>query len=147
GQAAAVCFTVPGAVMANGTFETRFDENVATLHDPAGLPVEVVEGAGPRLHSVTLREADPASTCRFLTGTLGFSCIGVDGDRTRYGLAGSFVDVVPSQGADRAKLSAGMIHHLALRVSDEAAQLEWRNRLKDTGIKVTRVIDRQYFKS
>ena len=47
----------------------------------------------------------------------------------------------------RAKLSSGMIHHIAFRVADESSQNEWRAKLKGAGARLTRVIDRQYFKS
>ena len=40
-----------------------------------------------------------------------------------------------------------MVHHIAFRAADEAAQLEWRAKLTAAGIRVTRVIDRQYFRS
>ena len=40
-----------------------------------------------------------------------------------------------------------MIHHLAWRVATEAEQAEWRSKLVEAGRRVTRVIDRQYFRS
>jgi hypothetical protein len=44
-------------------------------------------------------------------------------------------------------MGMGAIHHVAFRVEDEAAQLEWRNRLANAGIRVSPVKDRRYFHS
>ncbi|MEJ2750183.1 MAG: VOC family protein [Anaerolineae bacterium] len=45
------------------------------------------------------------------------------------------------------RMGAGQTHHFALAVADEAAQLEFREKLLRAGIRVTPVIDRIYFKS
>lgn len=47
----------------------------------------------------------------------------------------------------RAQMGAGQTHHFALAVADEAAQLEWRERLLQAGLRVSPVMDRVYFKS
>lgn len=47
----------------------------------------------------------------------------------------------------RARMGAGQTHHYALAVADEAAQLEWRERLQAAGVPVSPVMDRVYFKS
>ena len=47
----------------------------------------------------------------------------------------------------RARMGAGQTHHFALAVADEAAQLEWRDRLLRAGYRVSPVRDRTYFKS
>ena len=47
----------------------------------------------------------------------------------------------------QAKTGTGMTHHFALEVGSEEAQLAWRERLLAAGIRVTPVLDRQYFKS
>jgi glyoxalase family protein len=41
----------------------------------------------------------------------------------------------------------GGTHHFALRVKDETAQLKWKRRLSDHGLKVDGPLDRHYFKS
>lgn len=46
-----------------------------------------------------------------------------------------------------ARMGAGQTHHFALAVPDEAAQLEWRERLVRAGLRVSPVMDRVYFKS
>jgi glyoxalase family protein len=112
------------------------------VRDPAGLTLDIDSGR-PRIQSVTLRLAGAEPSARFLTDTLGFKSI----DTNRFDLAGSIIELVEAPAMERVKLSAGMIHHIAFRVADESAQLEWRARLKAAGARVTRVIDRQYFKS
>lgn len=127
----------------------RFGEPVIVMCDPAGFALEfvgVAEGK-MRLHSATLRELDPDKTSQFLTAILGFSSAGADAQRTRWRANGAVIDIVPAEGAERAKLSAGMPHHIAFRVADEAAQLDWREKLVEAGVRVTRVIDRRYFRS
>jgi glyoxalase family protein len=128
---------------------TRFGIPWVALCDPAGFTVEL-SGAGSgemRLHSATLREFDIQRTADFLTDVLGFSAAGAEGDRTRWRLNDSLIDIIRAASADRAKLSAGMAHHVAFRVADEEAQNAWRAKLVDAGVRVTRVIDRRYFKS
>lgn len=127
----------------------RFREPWIALCDPAGLKVELVgvETDAMRLHSATLREFDTARTSAFLTEVLGFSAAGSEGERTRWRVNDAAVDIVPAPEAERAKLSAGMVHHVAFRVANDAAQLEWREKLVAAGVHVTRVIDRRYFRS
>ncbi len=47
----------------------------------------------------------------------------------------------------RSRMGAGQTHHWALAVADEAAQLEWRDKLTRAGYGVSPVMDRVYFKS
>jgi glyoxalase family protein len=131
----------------------RFQNEFMTLLDPAGLPVELIASepesdsrAIVRLHSATLCEADAERTFGFLQKTLGFALVAQEGNRTRCNAGAATVDILSLPKAERAKLSAGMVHHVAFRVGDDA-QVEWREKLKSAGRNVTRVIDRQYFRS
>jgi glyoxalase family protein len=45
------------------------------------------------------------------------------------------------------RMGAGQTHHFALAVADEATQLEWREKLVRAMLRVSRVMDRVYFKS
>lgn len=47
----------------------------------------------------------------------------------------------------RARYGAGQTHHFALAVENEDSQLEWREKLIHSGLQVTPVMDRIYFKS
>jgi glyoxalase family protein len=127
----------------------RFGEEFITFRDPHGLIIEVFAVPGDsemRLHSATLCESQFERTAAALQ-TLGFQYVGTEGDRTRFDLAGTPLDVLVTSGAEPGRMSAGTVHHIAWRVADEAAQTEWRTKLKDAGLHVTRGIDRQYFRS
>ncbi len=47
----------------------------------------------------------------------------------------------------RAQIGRGQTHHFALAVADEEVQLMWREKLVKAGLRVTPVLDREYFKS
>ncbi len=149
GQISSVALAVARESLPDRMAGTRFNEPWFQLCDPAGLALELVlaGSAATRLHSVTLRESDPEPTAEFLTAVLGFHAAGREGERTRWRANGAVIDILPAPDAERAKLSAGMVHHVAFRVSGDAAQLEWRAKLIDHGVRVTRVIDRRYFRS
>jgi glyoxalase family protein len=166
GQAVAVSLAAPRSALTNWIeraqsaqveFEgpsTRFGDQLITLHDPAGLPIELI-ASEPESDNPKIVRVDSAAICvtnadaslRFLTEILGARPTAEEHDRTRLDLGGTAVDVIGSPNSDRAKLSAGMIHHIAWKVADDAAQAKWRTKLMDAGAKVTRVIDRQYFRS
>ncbi|RIK41277.1 MAG: ring-cleaving dioxygenase [Chloroflexi bacterium] len=55
--------------------------------------------------------------------------------------------VVEQAGLRPARLGAGGVHHLALRVADAGEQIAWQKRIRDTGLPTSDVIDRYYFKS
>jgi glyoxalase family protein len=45
------------------------------------------------------------------------------------------------------RLGAGGVHHVAFRVADESEEREWRTRLMDSGLHVSNIIDRFWFRS
>lgn len=47
----------------------------------------------------------------------------------------------------RSRLGAGGVHHVAFRVIDEAQERKWRSHLVDSGLYVSNVIDRFWFRS
>ncbi len=150
--------------------ETRFDEKIIRITDPDGLMVELVgvdglddakgvwatddvpaEVAIRGFHSISLWVADRSKTERILMNNLGFKYVGNDGSRHRYetgekGL-GQIVDIRELPGMWRGQPGAGTIHHVAWRVGDDAAELATRQALEDAGMRVTPVIDRNYFHS
>jgi glyoxalase family protein len=118
-----------------------------------GFERQAKRGAGqivsaPNLECVTLCENDPEPTARFLA-ILGFVPAGVEGNRHRFELPGgtATIDILDEPQAERGKMGAGAIHHVAFRVADEAVQAEWRARLITAGVRVSPVKDRLYFHS
>jgi glyoxalase family protein len=149
----------------------RFDGEVLTLLDPDGLRLELVTRETPEndgrapwtggpvpaeqairgFDGVTLTEWNPEVTAEVLTGTLGFRPAGQEGDRFRFeagtGPGASRVDVLAAPASTRGRISAGTVHHVAWRAADEADQLAWREAVEESGLGVTPVLDRQYFRS
>jgi glyoxalase family protein len=166
GQAAGVSLAVPrnalgiwtkrarGAGIEGSGVETRFGEEMIALRDPSGLLVELIASepardspAVVRLHSTAVCESDPERTERFLTEVLGFTRQQEAGDRTRFISGDGVLDMIAMPGVERGKLSSGMVHHIAFRAADDAGQAASRLALQDAGVRTTRVIDRQYFRS
>jgi glyoxalase family protein len=122
-------------------------------HDPDGIGIELIESAAssliqPGLQSVTLCEADAGPTVAFLRDVLGLKMIREEPACVRLEMAdGAWIDVLHSPGTPRGRMAVGMVHHVALRVADEEAQLEWRERLIRAGLRVSPVKDRLYFHS
>ena len=59
---------------------------------------------------------------------------------------GNHIDVVTDANARYGSSGAGSVHHIAFRATDDAAQLDWRERIA-TQLAVTPVQDRTYFHS
>ncbi|THE66670.1 ring-cleaving dioxygenase [Salinadaptatus halalkaliphilus] len=148
---------------------TRFDDRLLRFEDPVGTRLELVArspdtidsaieppSSGPvpiehairGLDGVSILPVDPYATARTL------ELFGLEYDdervgRVRYrtpGTQATIVDVLDLE-AEFGREGPGTIHHVALRVSDEAALVEWRERLDDRGYDVSRVKDRHFFHS
>ena len=147
---------------------TRDGEEVLTFRDPDGLVIDVVAAPGDArsgwdgvasvpaehavrgLHSVTLSEAIPEHTAELLSGLLGMKPAGEDGDRARFAMAGGGAGAVVDVAADsrpRGLQAGGTVHHIAFRAPDQETQALWRAELVDAGLRVTEIVDRQYFTS
>jgi glyoxalase family protein len=92
-------------------------------------------------------------TAQVLTTLLGYA-EGVPGDgRLRFtatrddGALATVVDIVEAPAEARGDEGAGVVHHIAFRVSDTAAQEALRRRIAAAGHRVTPILDRQYFRS
>jgi len=154
--------------VAVGAPETRFGEQVLLFADPDGLRLELIAhdedgrrgwAGGPvpaecmvrGFHGATLLVGDAGPTARLLTGTMGFRSIGEEGGRVRYatgdGGPGAEVDLVAVPGTPRGAVAAGIAHHIAWRVADDASERRWRDELGAQGLDVTSVRDRAYFRS
>ena len=133
---------------------TRFGQPGIAFTDPDGLALEIIgepsEAESPaiaRFHSVTLSEAGHDGTARLLTGSMGLTAAGEEGNRFRYRAAHTNIDILCQPDARRGSMGTGTVHHVAWRAETDAAQREWRTALSNDGYDVTPVLDRQYFHS
>lgn len=110
--------------------------------DPDGLEVEITEGP-PRILSIEMTVPDRAATVGFLTRLLGFEEQS-DGSLV---LSDGRVEIIEDSVGERGLQSAGSVHHVAWSVGSDDEQLQWLSRLREKGVDVTPVRDRQYFHS
>lgn len=145
-------------------------ERVLSFRDPDGLSLELVahesvpeEGRNEGvagvpadhairgLHGVTIWLEDGAATSRLLQDTLEFREVHNDGTLQRFstgdGSPGTLLDVRSVGGFLRGTGGTGTVHHVAWSVSDDATELQLRERLVAAGLTPTEVIDRKYFRS
>lgn len=153
----------------------RAGEPVLRFEDPDGLVLELVatesshgakpwhgapipEGVAIRgIHSVTLAVGNPAATGAVLTDIVGYRGVEppVPGEPGRFRVAagapgevpGRVVDLWSGAGRSGTALGAGVVHHVAFRVEDDAAQLDFQGELSRLGFHVSPVMDRVYFHS
>lgn len=88
--------------------------------------------------------ADPSRSEALLRETLGFSELAPHEWEARGEYRGGRIHF--EQHAERGAQGAGTVHHIAWSVYD-AEQAQWRERLLDTGVHATPIIDRYYFHS
>jgi glyoxalase family protein len=153
-----------------GGLTTRFGERTLPLRDPHGMGLALVESesamvrpfapweASPvavthqirGLHGARMRERELGTTTGFLSRSLGFRRLAVEGGWERWavgdGGSGTWVDLAEAPGERRGAWGVGAIHHLAWRVDDEAHQLEVRRQVEES-VQPTPVIDRFWFRS
>ncbi len=122
---------------------------------PGGVPWEEspvpAEVAIRGLHSVvlTVRDARPSEVV--LTYVLGFRKVGEIGDAQVYesGQGGPGTQVLLEARPDlpHARTGIGGVHHVAFRAADDEQHRKWQERIAASGLGVTPVIDRFYFRS
>jgi glyoxalase family protein len=86
-----------------------------------------------------------AGPAPLLTDTLGFDALGEGGYRLT-GEHRQFEWAYDDPPADAGRQGAGTVHHIAWACPD-ADQPDWQRRVRDTGLMVTDVRDRDYFRS
>ncbi len=147
--------------------KVHFGGTHLSFSDPDGMVLELVEHTeaqsvhAPRYSDVparyavqgfygaTLLEYSLERTAALLE-TMGYRKLSEERERTRYApesnSRGRFLDIVVDKNAQPARMGTGTVHHIAFRASDDAAQLDWQQKLgKHVG--VTTVQDRTYFHS
>jgi glyoxalase family protein len=155
--------------VAHETIAKRFDEPVLSFTDPDGMSlalVGVVEiGSEPAwssddipaehairgLRGVTLMLDDAAPTGTILADVLGFAPLGRDGQHVRFradAAPGAIVDIREAKGFLAGRMGRGLMHHVAFRAADDAAQAAMARTLAENhGVQTTEQKDRQYFRS
>ena len=148
--------------------EGRFGEELLGFEDPSGLALELIAGGADGrepwvtlevgramairgLHSVTLTIGIPEPSIQLLVEVLGYSISGEERARTRLavngGGPGRSLDLVAAPEAPAALNGLGTVHHVAMGVATAEEQLAYRKQLLRLGVRVTEVLDRQYFQS
>jgi glyoxalase family protein len=147
---------------------TRFGAKFLAFEDHDGMGLEVIEtpgvdslpawGLDPAtairgFHSATLSVRSCEATSRMLRDGLGMVEQGSENGRQRFvtvdqtGTIGRVIDVVTEPDRAPSRLGAGVVHHIAVRASDDAHELALQRLLADTGYGVTEVRERFYFRS
>ncbi|MBB4824526.1 glyoxalase family protein [Sporosarcina luteola] len=145
------------------TIQSRFNERYLSFSDPHGLQLELVERDNVPANQwsfsgitekeaingfavATLLSTTPEETAKLLT-EMGFEQIGREGDLIRFeseASIGNQVDLhMTSKG--RGGMGVGVVHHIAFRAKDVYDQQEWSKLLREKGLNVTPVQDRNYF--
>lgn len=108
------------------------------------------EHAVKGLHSVELSETVLDPTAYMLQDLLGMSFNGESSGRANFAMAdgssGAQVEVVGGV-RDRGFQAGGTVHHVAFSAPDLATMELWQQELRERGVSVTEIMDRQYFKS
>jgi glyoxalase family protein len=148
--------------------EPRFGERSIVVADPSSLEIELVASdrdarepwrAGPvasnvairGLHSVSLRIPRPATTVALLADLFGFETVEETSDRIRLSIGsdapGRALEIVHGGDPPPAVNGIGTVHHVAIAIGSADEQRHAREDLLSRGLKVTPVLDRQYFQS
>jgi glyoxalase family protein len=148
----------------------RFGEPVLSFSDPHGLPLELIgvdeppsatawEGGpveGPNaihgFHSATATVTDGRAVKALLQEVMGLRLHRQDGRRYRFVTAdaeapGHFYDLMIDPQAPPGRPGGGTVHHIAFRTASDRSQAAWQAALRQTGMSVTAVRDRTYFRS
>ncbi len=136
--------------------------------DPSGLELALVENAEDerpawteggidRQHairgffSVILSIQDVKPTYHFLEEVFGATMVAEEGNMRRYRLGkggpGAYVDVRHDPQLDFGYNGIGTVHHVAFQIGDRQLQQAFRSYLEEKGLRVTPIMDRNYFTS
>lgn len=122
-------------------------------HDGTRLSLEEVDAPGDGilgLRAVTVVVADLAPTTQFFVETLGLTIVGNEAGARSFATAGgqpAIVELIAAPDAPPARQGWGSVHHVALRVADDAAQSRVRAAILAAGLHPTEQRDRNYFRS
>jgi glyoxalase family protein len=140
----------------------RDEERIRALTHPEPVPVITPDMALEGIHHVSAISDDLPGLDEFYQRTLGLRLVkqsvnqddpstkhwfwaSYDGNTVRPHSALSFFGW--PKGRRAARGGAGQMHHLAFRARSEDEQLAWRDHLLASGVGVSPVMDRSYFRS
>lgn len=157
-----------GKLGVEAELSTRGDEDLLSLRDPDGMRLELVGTRGDErsgwdgvasipsdhavrgLHAVTMSERALDATANMLSGMLGMRLAEEGADTARFEMgesgSGALVDVLAGV-EERGLQAGGTVHHVAFRAPDLETMTLWQHELLGRGVRVTEILDRQYFKS
>lgn len=109
-------------------------------------------------HHITMVSTDARRTLHFYRDLLGMDLVKKTvnfDDPSAYhlyfgresGAPGTILTFFEWPGSRRGRWGVGGVHHLALGVASPDAQLKWKRRLTDAGVRVSGPLDRGYFRS
>ena len=148
----------------------RFGDPVLLFPDPHGLPLELIGTDEPQaavhlapdivpiehairgFHSATATLHRLDAVHALLVDVMKLAQTDREGSRYRFMTAdttapGHIYDIVVDPHAPPGRQGGGTVHHIAFRTSSPRAQSLWQSRLRQTGLPVTEVRDRKYFRS
>ena len=145
----------------------RFGEHYLPFTDPDGLAFTLIvpkqsdsrpaweteavkqDIATRGFHSVTLTLQKIDATAKVLTDIFGYRQVAQDGNRYRFQTdavpEAAIVDLLEEPDGHPGRNAAGTNHHVAFRVTNEAVQMEFREKILSSNLQITPKIDRDYF--
>lgn len=149
--------------------QDRFGEQYLSFRDPDGLDIELIAGqeedarkpweteevkasvALKGFHSVTLSLKGIQHTAEILTSIFGYRLLKQEGNRYRFVTdaveGANIVDLLEQPSVPAGINAGGTNHHVAFRVKDDVALMEFREKILSKGFNITPKIDRKYFYS
>jgi glyoxalase family protein len=147
----------------------RFGEPYLLFYDPDGLKLTLIVSkmgdlrpawttpeiglnmAIKGLHYVALTLVSRYPTAEVLTEVFNYQLLERRANRYRYGTTavqgGALVDLIEEPQGEQGLVGGGLVHHVAFRVADEAAQQHFQQRLAGRGLQLTLPTERLYFHS
>lgn len=135
------------------TRQDLFGEQVLSFTDPHGMGLEITETSSAKsadlgtFHKAVISLVELEAT-RELLEFMGYEVVASQEDRIRLAIPGGedFIELVK---VPRAAVTGGpgTVHHIALRLANDADQRQWRQLLLRRGYQVSPITDRNYFHS
>jgi len=109
------------------------------------------DAATKGFHSVVLTLQNVDRTAKILTDIFGYKLLKQEGNRYRFvtdaNATANIVDIVEEPNGNPGFNAGGTNHHVAFRAKDDNIMMEFREKVKSSGLSITEKIDRNYFYS